>query len=170
MVIKLKYGIDDYIVWAKYYLENPGISMSQVADNFGVSKKTIQNAMKKIKILGEGDNEEMRKLAVAIEQNKNANLAEGSKKGGQNGKPTSNGKKGGKRLTISSENLEKYADRIINGDLSLRELSSSVNIARSTLHANLTTRITDKDQLKSLQQVLESHKPGNKPVSGKSKR
>ena len=167
---KLKRGIDDYIAWAKYYINTPHVTMAQVADKFGVSKKTVQNAMKKIQELGQNESEEMRSLSLAVEDKKNNSLVAGAKKGGRNGKPTTNGGSGGRHLTISIENLEKYADRIINGDISLRDLSRSTGIAKSTLHDNLTTRISDPEKIETLKTIFDSHKPENTPPSGKKRR
>ena len=135
--------LEEKIEWAKRYLDSPNSSMSDIAGIFGVSKKTVQNAMKELEKLGkkysDDGNEtylEIYQLSQLVQAKKAHNLIVGAKTGGQNGKPTTNGKHGGRKVTISDENIKKYAQIMENREYSFRELERLTGIPKSTLHDN----------------------------------
>ena len=151
--------LEEKIEWAIKYLDSTNLSMSDIASMFGVSKKTVQNAMKELESLGkkysdDGDEKYLPiyELSQLVQAKKTHNLIAGAKLGGHNGKPASNGKNnGGRKLTISEENIKKYATMMANGELSFRELEHITGVPKSTLY----------DNKERMQQALEQPVPSD---------
>ena len=136
---------------AEYYLQND-VTMKTAADHFGISKKTFQIHMKML----DGIDIDKYKL---VEDRKLANRISGNIKGGQNGKPTVFPNKPRKH-SISDEEIDALAKKIIYEGLSLREIEIITGIPKSTLLDNLTEdKVEDYEKLRK---ELESHKPENK--------
>ena len=139
----MKRTLEDKINWAIAYLDSPNLSMSDIALRFGVSKRTIQNAMNELKILGEKYSLEhdekylkIYELSQLVQAKKTHNLIVGAKKGGRNGKPTPNLKHGGRNLTISCEMIEEIASLRREFKLSYRDIEQLTGVPKSTIHDN----------------------------------
>lgn len=136
------------VTLANYYLEN-NVTMKEVGEAFGISKKTVQNDLK---LLAQVD---PRKYAL-VEEKKANNLKIGAIKGGQNGSPSAlSFGEHRKPYTINDSDLEKIADAIIEGDLTLREAEQRYRIPKSTIHDSISR--LDEDKRKEVQDVQKRH-------------
>ena len=135
----------------KYYIEND-VTYEEAANHFGVSKRSFQLYMKKLK--------EISSTTYKLVQDKKIkNLEIGAKKGGSISKHESINV--GRKRHISDEQLENYTNKLIEGDLSLRQLQADTGIPKSTLHDNLTNRISNEATKQKLEELFEEHKPEN---------
>ena len=135
----------------KYYIEN-NVTYGEAAEHFGVSKRSFQLYMKKLKEISES-------TFKLVQDKKKANLIIGAKKGGSISRTDSPNV--GKKHTITDEELNHYADLLINGDLSLRRLSGDIGIPKSTLYDNLVNRIIDPNKKETIVNLFQEHKPEN---------
>lgn len=141
-------NVERIIRLADYYLEND-ITMKEVGEAFGISKKTVQNDLK---LLAEVD---PKKYAL-VEEKKATNLKNGAVKGGRNGSPSAlNFGEHRRPYTINDADLEKIADAIIEGDLTLREVEQRYKIPKSTIHDNIPRLAEEKRN--AVQDVQKCH-------------
>ena len=135
---------------ANYYLEND-VTMQQVGDHFGVSKKTIQLNMKKLSSIDPD-------LYKLVEDKKRGNLISGMVKGGQNGKPTNMMGNTNRKKTIGNQDIKDIAELIIFYKWTLREAEENLGISKSTLYDNLTRERLGDDLYNRYATTLEFNK------------
>jgi len=137
---------------ADYYLDND-VTMQQAADHFKICKKTFQLHMKSLEKVC------LDKFSL-VQEKKQQNLALGAIKGGQKGKPTEG--QGGRASSLSDNEAQSLARKIIDNDWRLREAEKYTDIPKSTISDNLTESIIGKELYSELSGILESHKSGKK--------
>lgn len=135
----------------KYYIDND-VTYLEAANHFGVSKRSFQLYMKKLKEISES-------TFKLVQDKKQANLVIGAKKGGSISRHESPNV--GRKKHISDADLDTYTDKLIEGDLSIRQLSGDTGIPKSTLYDNITKRNTDPEKIETLNNLFDEHKPEN---------
>ena len=148
----MKESLDKKIIEeSDYYLDN-NVTMEEAGNHFGMCKKSFQLHMKKLESI-------YPEKFVLVEKKKNDNLAKGTVKGGQNGKPTKIGSVRRKHV-ISVEDSILLAKKMIEADWGFRDAEKFTGIPKSTISDNLTKERIGEELYEELSSLLESHKPG----------
>ncbi|MBQ2640078.1 MAG: sporulation transcriptional regulator SpoIIID [Bacilli bacterium] len=97
---------------------NSSDTVEQIADKYGVSKKTLQNNFKKLKDIDE-------EIYNSVEEKKQVNQVVGRKKGGSIS---------GRFVSYTEEEANMIADAIINQQLTYKEAEEKFGKAHSTIY------------------------------------
>lgn len=142
---------EEIIKQADYYLNNE-VTMEQAGVHFGVCKKTFQVRMKKLEKI------DLDRYKL-VQDKKQKNLSFGMIKGGQNGKPSVVNTK---EHVLTKDEAVSLANHMLENDLSLRNVESTMDISKSTVFDSLSEENLGEELYKNIKEMFESHKPQNK--------
>ena len=129
--------------YAKYYVEN-NVTIKDVADNFDVSKSTVQKGFRELKDINP-------ELLERVNQKRESNQVSGRVKGGNIGKRT---------VSFTKELANEIAKEMCNKQLTYEEASEIYDIASSTLYEMMHSEYIEEQYKIKLASVAKANKIG----------